>query len=395
MRSVFYRYKSGKDLPILASPLVLFLVVWALMLGSLRIQIAQISYPGLFIPFLLFGLSLAGFLCGQAIYMVVSRRAERKPVPIGYEVNVPRLRLITWFMVAVAVGIILMNLALDGLPPIVGLLGVADTADFHHYGRLLQIMGPLLYCLSINSLLDPSKLRRVLYIGGGVVVLLLYQTRGGLLVLIVQLLFAFMLMTRWSKTRLVVLALGIIVVGGIGFSSLGDLREAGYQTRDDYLEIRPEYREYPSAFVWVVSYLSTSFSNMCWVVEQRPPTLPSMHFLQQLLPVFARDDGPQDSSGFVSVYMVNYVHTYLYDVYCNFWYFGVVGINLALGAASAFFVDRRRSKHLLTFSVFMSYLALIFFFNYFIEPAAVLQFLVESYVQRKTLIAVPPAGHPG
>jgi hypothetical protein len=176
---------------------------------------------------------------------------------------------------------------------------------------------------------------------------------------------------------------------------MGDWREAEYQTRDDYLDIRPEYRAYPSAFVWVVSYLSTSFSNMCWVVEQRPPTPPSMHFLQQLLPVFARDDGPQDPSGFLSVYMVNYVHTYLYDVYCNFWYFGVVGINLALGAVSAFYVDRRRSKHLLTFSIFMSYLALIFFFNYFLVTSTVLQFLIESYIQRKTLIAVHAAGQQG
>ena len=85
---------------------------------------------------------------------------------------------------------------------------------------------PLLISIAVNSTLDPSRLRRYLFISFAVCALGLYVARGILLIAFLQMFFLFSLRSRVGAKKQYLLALGAFAIAIAGMTIIGNLRTA-------------------------------------------------------------------------------------------------------------------------------------------------------------------------
>ena len=162
-RSVWLR--RNEDLPFYCRPVSLFVLVWLMMLCALSVRISYDSYPEMGLPIFLFVLSFLALLAGSGMTSVLlPSRIDQEVHPDEYVLDVRRLRRLNWLFALVAIGIMVLNLKLDGLPPAFGFFSF-DTSNYLEYGRLKQLLFPLLISIVVNSSLDPSRFWKV-HVGG-------------------------------------------------------------------------------------------------------------------------------------------------------------------------------------------------------------------------------------
>jgi hypothetical protein len=107
-----------------------------------------------------------------------------------------------------------------------------------------------------------------------------------LLNMLFQALVVFSLKTALSKNNLIVaattLAAAVLLSNliGNGRSSIGS--EALLLG----MHIKHSYYDWPAAYLWVISYLNTPISNLCWIVHVYPYDHPSFNFLYSALQGF-------------------------------------------------------------------------------------------------------------
>ncbi len=375
--------RPNEDLPFYCRPISLFALVWFLMMCALSVRISYDSYPEMGLPLFLFALSFLALLAGYGGINLLS-----EPLPEvdnrtdQYVLGVRRLRRLNWLFVLAAIGIMVLNLKLDGLPPAFGFLSF-DTVSYLEYGRLKQLLFPLLISIVVNSSLDPSRFRKIAFASFGLLSLLLYVTRGEILAALLQVFFVFSLTSRINKRKLLVS--GAVMVLGLAFiASLVGNNRTTQSSFFQVLQIRREFWEWPMIALWAISYFSVPISNFCWIVHNFQFHSATLSFLYPALPAFWTPSDPHESiTGYTHV--IDGVHTYLATYFLDLSYVGIVLINLALGIACALVMRRGLSRHFLTSAVFLASLSYIFFVDNFMPLSTLLQFVIQAFAQRYIL----------
>lgn len=77
---------------------------------------------------------------------------------------------------------------------------------------------------------------------------------------------------------------GVTLVAAVLLSNLiGNSRNSmGVDALLGYLQIKQRYQTWPAAYLWVISYISTPFSNMCWIVRVFTYKHPTLSFCTPL-----------------------------------------------------------------------------------------------------------------
>jgi hypothetical protein len=279
------------------------------------------------------------------------------------------------------------NYALSGLPPFFLFFGFS-TESVNGYGKLKQLLGPTEMAVFINAFLDVSARRRVFYALFGFVTMLLYVARGAILLMLFQALVVISLRTSLSKRKIYFVAFAGVLLGGIFFGLLGS-----YRTSDALLfagmQIKKEYQEWPSIYVWIISYVSAPLSNLCWFIKTTRFDHVTWTFAYQLIPSFWSLRNPhQDLMAGGNI--VDGVHTYLSNYFFDFSYFGIFALNLLIGMASGFgTVTNQIGRNFLPWSVFLSCIAFMFFWDFFSELFMVVLFGIQMFVQWYCVRSVP------
>src|SRR3569833_1812303 len=189
--------KPLRDLPLFCNPLVIFVGNWLLMMGSLSFQVTYVSYPHMGMPMLLFGISLGSFLFGYVASRMLLHRWATPSSVLSYSLDVTQLWQMNLILCGGALMIIVFNWFLAGAPPAVG-----DPSSYLTYGRFKQVLFPLLVTIAVNAILDPARWRKALFISFGVAGMILYITRGLLMVALLQMFFVYSLKTGMSRRKL-------------------------------------------------------------------------------------------------------------------------------------------------------------------------------------------------
>ena len=266
-----------RELPLFCNPLIIFLLNWVLMLVSLSFQITYVSYPAMGMPVLLFALSLGSFLFGYLVARTLLHRWPTHSEPLAYTLDVTRIWQINLLFCVASLLLIGGNWILSGPPPALG-----DPASYLTYGRFKQVLFPLLVVVTVNSMLDSSRWRRVLFAGFGIAGMALYITRGLLMVTLLQMLFVFSLKTRMSRKKLYSIAAGCLALAIVAITLIGNARTA-QGVFLEYLQIRHKYFDWPMAYLWLTSYISIPISNLCWLFAKGNFHGPTLSFLYPLL----------------------------------------------------------------------------------------------------------------
>ena len=364
-----------RDLPLFCNPLVVFLLNWVIMLVSLSLQVTYVSYPAMGMPVLLFALSLGSFLFGYLVVRTLLHSCGARSESLSYTLNVTRLWQISLLLCAASLLIIGYNWVLSGLPPALG-----DPSSYLTYGRFKQVLFPLLVVVTVNSMLDSSRWRKVLFAMFGIAGMALYVTRGLLMVALLQMLFVFALKTRMSRRKLYSIAAGGLVFAIVAITLIGNARTT-HGVFLEYLQIRHKYYDWPMAYLWLTSYISIPFSNLCWMFAKGSFHGPTLSFLYPLLPSFLMPASPH---AYIhnDLSIIDGASTYLAAYALDFSYLGVYLANLVLGMGCGWLMERSLPKNILVAGTFLACLSFIFFSDMFTPLSTVLQFAIQSAVQR-------------
>lgn len=346
------------------------------MLASLSVRISYVIYPGFGTPFLIFAVSLAALLLGYfastAIFGIDSARDQ----PTFFTLDVTVLWQLNLFFCALALALIAFNWMIDGPPPAIG-----DPRAYLTYGKFKQVLFPLLTCIAVNATLDSSRLRRYAFILFGLAGLAIYVARGILLATILEMFFLFSLKTGKSRRKQYLLALGALTLCVTGMTLMGDLRTA-HAVFIRFLEIRDQYSDWPMAWLWLVSYVSIPFSNLCWLIAHAHANGPTLAFLYPLLPTFMAPANPY-ASAYTSSNIVDNASTYLQTYALDFSWLGIYFANLILGFGCGWIARRSYPKNLLIIAIFLTSMSMIFFTDMFLLLSTVIQVMVQGLVQRR------------
>lgn len=367
--------KGRQDLPLYCNPLVIFVLNWILMLISLSFQITYVTYPNMGIPLLLAGLSLGSFLFGYLVSRTLLHRWPTRTESLSYTLNVTRLWQASLLCCAAAILIIVFNWVLSGPPPAIG-----DPSSYLIYGRFKQVLFPLLVVVTVNSLLDSSRWRKVLFASFGIAGMALYITRGLLMVSLLQMLFVFSLRTRMSKKKIYTIAVCCLGLAVVAITLIGNARTA-QGVFLEYLQIRHKYSDWPMAYLWLTSYISIPFSNLCWLFAKGNFHGPTLSFLYPLLPSFLTPPDPH-ASIHDDLSIIDGASTYLAAYALDFSYLGIYLANMVLGIGCGWLMERALPKSILVAGLFLTCLTFIFFSDMFSPLSTILQFAIQAAVQR-------------
>jgi oligosaccharide repeat unit polymerase len=369
-------FRPWRELPVYCHPVALFLAIWVLMLACLSVHVSYVIYPYAGIPFLIFAVSAGSLLLGYFASTAILERDILQDDATSYVLDVTRLWQLNLLFCAFALTLIGFNWFTFGPPPAIG-----DPSTYLTYGKLKQILFPLLTCIAVNATLDPSRLRRYLFIAFGFGWLALYVTRGMMLATFLQMFFLFSLRSSVSRKKQCLLFCGAFAVVVGAMTVIGNLRTA-HDVFIGFLQIRDKYSDWPMAFLWPVAYVSIPFSNLCWVVAHGSSHGPTFAFLYSLLPSFMAPADPYaDVHGGMN--MIDNASTYLQAYALDFSYLGIYFANLLLGLGCGWLVLRSYPRRILILAIFLTSITQLFFSDNFLLLLTVIQVCLQAFVQKR------------
>lgn len=368
--------KPLRELPLFCNPLVIFLGNWTLMMVSLSLQITYVTYPNMGMPLLLFSISLGSFLLGYVVSRVLLHRWPTPNIVPSYSLDATQLWQLNLVLCCGALMIIIFNWILTGPPPAVG-----DPTSYLTYGRFKQVLFPLLVTVTVNATLDPSRWRKALFIMFGMAGMTLYITRGLLMVALLQMFFVFSLKTRMSRKKLYTILIAFVVFAVVVITVIGNARTA-QGVFFEYLQIRHKFSDWPMAYLWLTSYVSIPFSNLCWLFAKNSFHGPTLSFLYPLLPSFL---APSDPHAYIhqDLSIIDGASTYLVAYALDFSYLGIYLANLLLGIGCGWLRERALPRSLLVAGILLTCLSFIFFSDMFTPLSTILQIAIQSAIQRR------------
>lgn len=368
--------RPQRELPIYCNPVALFLAVWVLMLVCLSFHVSYVIYPTFGLPFLIFLISAGSLLLGYFASTAVLDQDTARKEATTYLLDVTRLWRLNLLFCALAMALVGFNWFTSGPPPAIG-----DASTYLTYGNLKQILFPLLTCIAVNATLDPSRLRRCLFMIFGFGWLALYITRGNMLATFLQIFFLFSLKSSIDRKKQYLLFLGAVAVGIAAMTIIGNLRTA-HDIFIAFLEIRDKYSDWPMAFLWPVAYVSIPFSNLCWMAAHGYSHGPTFAFLYALLPSFMAPVDPYlDIYG--SMNLIDNASTYLKFYVLDFSYLGIYFVNLLIGLGCGWLAVRSYPRNILILTIFLTAITQLFFSDNLFLLSTVIQVCLQVFVQKK------------
>ena len=389
-----FTIRDPRAVPLYCNPFQLFFTEWALMLGTFLLRISYASFPDFSVAFKLFVLASASFLLGY--FTLKLSYPARQHVPLGvsdtYIIRIDRLRRFHLLAVALVCAIIVMNWKRFGLPPIFIVFGAQDTLSYQEYGSLRQPKFTALLMIFISAPLEPSALRRWLLYLFSPACFLLYGSRGYLLIMLFQALAIFSLRTQKSKRFIYTAAAATFGIAVTLTTLIGNNRSSyGVDALLGFLQIRQRYYHWPAAYLWVISYITTPFSNMCWILQYFPYRHPTLNFIYSALPGFWSTFSLEQVGDLGSEKIIDGVHTYMAKYYLDFWYFGIVGINVVWGLiAAGMQAGNRLTRNFLLSGVLLGCMAFMFFSDFLSILIILMELLAAVLMQRYMVVPVRP-----
>jgi hypothetical protein len=370
-------FRPQRELPIYCNPLVIFFAVWIIMLASLSFHVSYVIYPELGTPLLIFIVSAASLLLGFYACTTVLEQMEPKQQSTTFVLDLTALWRLNLLFCFLAMLLIAANWLAFGPPP-----AISDPSTYQTYGKLKQILFPMLTCVAVNATLDKSRLRRFLFITFALSALAVYVARGILLGAFLQMFFLFSLRSHANRKKQYLFLLGALAIGVAGMTVIGNLRTA-HDIFIEYLEIRATYADWPMAFLWPVSYISIPFSNLCWMVA-RGSHGPMLSFLYLLLPSFMAPANPY-ADIHNSMNIIDGASTYLEAWALDFSYLGIYFANLLIGIGCGWMTARAYPRNALILAIFLTSMSLLFFSDLFFLLSIVVQILLQAFIQRRCI----------
>jgi len=356
------------------------------MLATLELQVSWSTFPDRALGFAIFFISVITMLVGYSLTRRIDVSLSDPALPERYLIRTEPLRQSIFVLGTSALILVIYNYLAFGLPPVFAFIGFS-TFDYQEYGRFKQLLQPLIGSLFLCSLLESSRLRRWIWSALSLGIMVAYVLRGPLLMALGQAVILASIRSSASNRKIYLRAIAVLAVAMLLLNVIGNFR-----TPQDvflsFMEIKPEFRSWPMALLWPITYISVPISNLCWIIHGSHFTEPTLSFLYPVLPAFWVPENPH-LAPLSDSHIIDGVHTYLATYFLDFSWPGIIVANFALGLLSGFLVNRDRiSRYLLISPVILSALALMFFWDFFVYLPTLGLLAIQIVIQRLCIIPV-------
>lgn len=360
-------------------PLAIFLAIWGIIAASVSFRVSYSFQSDLSPLYQLMGVSIAMFALGFFLVALLGNTGRTR-----HQLTLYRVPVVSYqthlFMVAVlllALLIMALNIALDGLPPFFGFLGI-ETYNYLEYGRLKGVLfGLAAFIVLLSAYARPTLGIIMKAVGLGIFVL--YVSRGYIIFSLVGYFFLVLHLRNIRIGRM--LLYGLLLLGAmiLIMEVVGHYR-TGTASFYAALNIKREFQQMNPGIVWLLAYISMPVINIV-ELTQHSTFFGGKALYSAGMPAFMAVD--DEVSRYFASTIPNRYNTasgYLANVFLDFGWYGVALYNLMLGmAASA--IHRFSSNYLLK-STFLAATALMFFNDYFVYFTTLTMFGLAIIAQR-------------
>jgi len=392
------------------SPASVFLSVWGaqVLLYSLRFtDFIRGTCEAYSVILLLFSISALPFLAGQfSVYLLCCsfKMPSNLRVYDGYSISRDQLRsfhlrCIIFSLIVLSLLLTANNMATYGPLPLVAYVS-GEFGDYTYldYGRLKYIIFASLSAVVILSYFEKNQALKYAVFIFSASMNLLYVTRAYIIQIFLHYIILSILAT--ASNRRLSLAFRYLIFFSIFLFALmftvGELR-TGSELFKSVMDISDPYWDWPVGILWVVTYISSGLANMVSLIlnnfdsfyygdlslaKTLPPFLWQYFSLDHALEVFLKDI----PFSYYMSYKSSNVATYLGLLYMDFGYIGIVLFNFFIGLLGYFlfhiYTHSRSIFSMIMYSTFLTYLAFLFFDNWFINITNITQVLIFFLLKR-------------
>lgn len=310
------------------------------------------------------------------------------------------LRNITahWIIYALIFAVVSLITALNvikyGVPPLLLLIfRLKSSYNYIDYGSLKNIIFALCMIMPLLAMTTHNTILRIVTVLTSFAFLTLYVARGPMIQGATQIAFFYILTSKQKigiKKVITIILTTLFIIIIMGF--LGSLR-TGTAQMYSALHIKPQFYTLPPGLVWAVAYLSMPLTNLLSLVDNYTNFTWGLASLHTIIPGFIQPYLFQNQDfrfwgTIVSQYFKNpnnNVATYLGAIYVDFGWPGIIFYNFLLGFMSQYFYNKYSNQHLsankatIIYSIWLSALVLIGFFNIFTLPSFILEITIAIF----------------
>jgi oligosaccharide repeat unit polymerase len=289
-------------------------------------------------------------------------------------------------------GFAALNVAVSGYVPLISLITSGDSGYAYFgipsvYGAFLAYANAL-GCLVFYAWLCGRRRIYLLLFLSIVVMHIAFVTRQNVITLLAEA-FVIRSLTIRRTSRLTIV--GIVAVGLLGFSLLGELRSGDI---NEVIGVEPEYSWIPTSLIWLYAYSYFNVLNLNNMILQSGAPLFNGVMWQSLLPSVLRGD--PDPGTYLELSTMT-VSSYIYPVYMDVGGVGVVIVTALFGYVTTLVyrqaLRRRRFVDVATYACLFYCALLCFFSNFWLYLPVIFQlFFFRAF---HFLLFIPSAGPAG
>ncbi|MCC7203523.1 MAG: oligosaccharide repeat unit polymerase [Phycisphaeraceae bacterium] len=360
-------------------PLAVFLAVWLCVIGLYSWHILEYFEPGR-TAWGVLGLSVLSYLAGMVLAGLWLPPRPFKPMADDAPAGALDWRRLGFFWVVAGL-VIVRNWWLAGPPPLLTLGLAAPT--YLEYGSFNAVWPTVCVATVALSARAPRAWQRWAMRVIPMAMFVLHITRGWLIMAVL-----FWVLTEvqarrvndlrdvrlgrrssMARTRRAVWLLGTAAVGVTGVMwAMGEIRTGG-KTMMDALQVSPHVRPAGTGLIWVMSYISGSFDNVVYWMDQGSSADRGSVSLAYLLPGALQESWAGynvSRAAELARQPLNNAPHYLGPAVLDFRWAGVIGVNLIYGALGQWSAARmtRGGGRMFTHTVVLGATYLSFFAPY-------------------------------
>ncbi|MER3481880.1 MAG: hypothetical protein C4332_00615 [Meiothermus sp.] len=392
-----------KTIPLIGffSPWAVFIFSWVVQIALYLMNIAEfmptgadawsaiynlvLISAGAFLPASLIGYLLARswLALGSFKEQIDTLRGKSKILRLSKS----RTRLAALTLMFLIVVITLSNWRSYGPLPAITLLTRGDSQyTYLNYGRLMYITFSAAMLLALLSLFERSRLWIAFMISLATGTFLVYVSRGFLIQAILQYVLLWIFIRRPKLSlRTILLTFLVLIVIVLIMGWIGSIR-TGTNHFINAMQIRQEWRIWPSGVLWIIGYISFPLANMVALLNSfSEHTGGVLNLTASVPPLFWGVLGLEDTadllSSIIGTYFpnpLNTVATYNGWIFIDFGIWGMLIFNFILGLIGSFlYTFARATRSLLACivcAIFVSCLVLGVFANLWLNATILTQF---------------------
>jgi oligosaccharide repeat unit polymerase len=291
-----------------------------------------------------------------------------------------QLRIFEIIFIFIGLLIVLLNLFFHGYFPLFSAFGI-KTLDYLSYGRIKNILFPILSLLMLCSIFEQNKKMKYTCFSLPIIIGLLYMARGATILSLLQYILLYFGINKINiKKVLISTIISIFFLTNLMWA-VGAVRMSNEALLAAF-DVKKKYHDYNPGLVWVAAYISLPYANLLDFVEKDFRSPPGIYFtLEEIIPSISQNEQVKELYFKYLPLRSNTVSTYIGQAFLDFGYIGIIVFNFVYGFIGGLFsLNFIKKRFIFPNVIYLSALLMMFFTNFLIFFSTFFEMILSIFL---------------